>query len=167
MADKETGPRNIFVGREKAVKDLYQALDDAEASTSSFFMISGEAGIGKTALAREALDQARKRDWTIMTGECMFGEEEPYFPIIRAIQGYLDARGGSGDFRESVPAETPGGPVVLPVGFMGIGDDKKGKVTAERARSTREFKLERDRMFENVSDFLAVTSKGSPVLFFF
>jgi tetratricopeptide (TPR) repeat protein len=157
------GKKDTFVGRKADIDRLEKAMEEAESSKGSFYLIAGEVAIGKTALANKIAEIATGREWIVMSGNCMFGEgEEPYQPFVKAIQRYIE---------EQVLREDLGKGAVddlsrtsLPMGFIGIAPEKKGQ--RRKAKPMTDFTTERDRMFDTVSSYLVTTSKKAPVLFF-
>ena len=75
----------IFVGRDHEMDRLLAALDDASIAQRQVLLVSGEAGIGKTALCEAFLRIAGTRH-PIRAGwaQCMkvSGSSEPYYPMI-------------------------------------------------------------------------------------
>lgn len=59
-----------LVGRDREREILRDLLDGVLAGNGSLALISGEAGIGKTALAEEALRHAEHQGALILTGGC-------------------------------------------------------------------------------------------------
>src|SRR6476619_3374891 len=61
-----------LVGREPVLTAAGSALRDAVAGTGQFLLISGEAGIGKTAMLAALIDRAAT-DCTVLRGLCWEG----------------------------------------------------------------------------------------------
>jgi DNA-binding CsgD family transcriptional regulator len=75
-----------FVGREAERALVETALDRAVAGTSSVVVVSGEPGIGKTALSRRAVEAARDRGMVVGRGAAV--EEAgcpPFWPWTQAL----------------------------------------------------------------------------------
>src|SRR5260221_1216531 len=94
-------------------------------------LLSGEPGIGKTRLLREATGWARKHGWRVLRGGCQRSSgQEPYAPIVEALERHIRAlpqgdrrasladhawlrrllpefadKAGLGDFRPTAPPE--------------------------------------------------------------
>ena len=107
-------PGDLFVGRIKELRKLRTGLARAISGQSQFFMIEGEAGIGKTRLARELASYAEKDHATVLWGRCYEDTGvPPYWPWIEIIRAYIDTRNtdelhwilgaGAGDIAEIVP----------------------------------------------------------------
>jgi predicted ATPase len=78
-----------IVGRESPLAELRGYLRRAQASERQVVFITGEPGIGKTALADEFQRQARVDvpNIRIARGQCVegFGGKEAYYPILEAL----------------------------------------------------------------------------------
>lgn len=77
-----------LVGREIETERLVDALDAAQESHPTLTLVIGEAGVGKTRLAREAAKQAADRGMLVLRGECveLSGGEFPYAPVAAALR---------------------------------------------------------------------------------
>ncbi|QKW10044.1 AAA family ATPase [Streptomyces sp. NA04227] len=77
----------VLVGRETELRRLVEAM----GRTPSVTFVEGEAGIGKTRLIHEALDQPEVRGRRILTGVCLpLREPFPYGPVfdlLRRVEG--------------------------------------------------------------------------------
>ena len=79
-----------FVGRTEELARLRDAFDAARKGSGSLFLISGEAGIGKTRLAFEISSEARTRDVRVVWGRCWeAGGAPPYWPWIEVLRQLL------------------------------------------------------------------------------
>ena len=74
---------------------LAELLGRALEGSGSVALITGEAGIGKTALAEEFLRRARQRDpsMVLCRGRCVYGIGEAYLPFLDALGTLLVGRG--------------------------------------------------------------------------
>jgi predicted ATPase len=61
---------SVFVGREREQAELYAALEGVRAGREAFFLLTGEAGIGKTRLGEELAQQARQSGVDVLWGSC-------------------------------------------------------------------------------------------------
>ncbi len=75
----------IFVGRKQEIAELNHLLNDAIDGRGTTAFISGEAGSGKTRLAKEFLDEARNKDFAVLAGWCLSNIGVPYFPFLEAF----------------------------------------------------------------------------------
>ncbi|MEM7345637.1 MAG: adenylate/guanylate cyclase domain-containing protein, partial [Chloroflexota bacterium] len=89
-------PERPLVGRQMEQKILLQALEQtifSKAATYSgdAWMISGETGIGKTALVADLAQVAKKQEIQVLVGRCQpHGKHIPFFPWIDLISGWLN-----------------------------------------------------------------------------
>ncbi len=77
-----------LVGREPEIDELIGAFDRARRGTRQLCFISGEPGVGKSALLAEVLSRLRERDRTTVTwANCVerYGVGEPYQPLLDAL----------------------------------------------------------------------------------
>jgi predicted ATPase len=94
-----SGPRPSFVGRVRERRAFRECLDAALEGRGSLVLLGGEAGIGKTALAREFAAEAQRRGLLVLTGHCYdLTATPPYGPWLD-----LAARYRAGDGLPSLP----------------------------------------------------------------
>src|SRR5437870_1402528 len=80
----------VFVGRHHERVELRAGLEDAATGRGRFFLVVGEAGIGKTRLVEELAREAAERGHLVLWGRCWEGEgAPPYWPWIQVIRAYL------------------------------------------------------------------------------
>jgi DNA-binding SARP family transcriptional activator len=77
-----------IVGRANEVERLERAFDAAAAGRGTTALIAGPAGIGKSRLARELADRARRAGAIVLTGRCidLVGASLPYLPLVEALR---------------------------------------------------------------------------------
>ena len=79
-----------LVGREAELSLLEDALLSALRGEGGVVVLGGEAGMGKSRLARELGNQAQRLGCTVMAGACSEAELSlPYLPFLEAIGNYL------------------------------------------------------------------------------
>ena len=128
VAPEETRP--TFVGRRAELARLQQCLRLADGGTRQVVFITGEAGIGKTALSEEFLRSPalRRSDVWVLRGQCIqqHGQREPYMPVLEALERGLASSLGSALtplFRRTAPCWYVQIPWLLsetePAGFHG------------------------------------------------
>lgn len=87
--------RSGFVGRARAVARLTAVLDRTLAGYPALVLVSGEAGIGKTALVDCIAEDASARGVTTAWGTCWHSAQAPAFwpwaQVIRSITGDHDS----------------------------------------------------------------------------
>lgn len=83
--------RGVFVGRERELEQLRQALDDALAGQGRLVLVSGEPGIGKSRLVDELIQAARERHARVLVGRCWeAGGAPPYWPWVQALRTLVE-----------------------------------------------------------------------------
>jgi hypothetical protein len=109
-----------LVGREQQQRALAAAVDAAGAGAGGLLLVTGEAGIGKTALVAAGLGRARESGAIVAVGTCWDGDGAPgYWPwmqVVRALRLEVDAaawaraegEAGAGVGRLLGGAERPG-----------------------------------------------------------
>jgi DNA-binding NarL/FixJ family response regulator len=100
--------RTPLVGREEECARLAQAIERTRAGGGSLLMMSGEAGVGKSRLAAEALAAP---DVVALQGAAASGVTTPYGPIVAALRSRLRgaprALDGCGPLREHLALLLP------------------------------------------------------------
>jgi predicted ATPase/DNA-binding CsgD family transcriptional regulator len=77
-----------LVGRAAELALLEAALTEAAAGRGGAVLVAGEAGIGKTRLAGELAERARRAGATVLRGRCidLVGSGLPYLPLLEALR---------------------------------------------------------------------------------
>ncbi|MDO8671101.1 MAG: AAA family ATPase [Dehalococcoidia bacterium] len=159
VSRRPSGQRGIspFVGRDGELRRLITALSLAAEGQGRIIFLTGQPGIGKTRLAREALALAKKRSFTVLEGRALLLEGElAYAPVVNAFGPLL--RRLETDHLAALVDGLPdlgrlfGGlhlpPSILPL--EGLGDPA----------------LEKTRLFEAVSRLLERLTQEAPVALF-
>ena len=146
---------DVFVGRERELHALLEALEDAASGRGRLVLIGGEPGIGKSRLVEELAWRAEGAE--VHWGRCWEAGGAPsYWPWVQAVRSYVRERNprqlrvelGPGaaeiaelvaEIRERLPDLGP--PSVLP-----------------------ESGLARFRLFGSIADFLKNASRSRPLV---
>jgi DNA-binding winged helix-turn-helix (wHTH) protein len=91
------GPAGPLVGRERELEQLSGALDRARDAARQVVFVTGEAGIGKTALIEGFIAGIDQREsWHICRAACTehWGAGEAYQPLIEALAALCRQPGG-------------------------------------------------------------------------
>jgi tetratricopeptide (TPR) repeat protein len=80
----------ILAGRGRELDELLLSLDSIRKGRGSTILVAGEAGSGKTRLAREFLDIAKAQNVIVLSGWCLSNAAIPYFPFIEALESYTE-----------------------------------------------------------------------------
>ena len=87
---RELGPnrdREAFVDREHEFAELVAGIDGALTSQGRLLTISGEPGVGKSRLARQAAACAEQKGARALWGRCWeHGGAPPYWPWVQALR---------------------------------------------------------------------------------
>jgi predicted ATPase len=79
-----------FVGRDNEFRLLLDGIEQARKGHGNILFITGEAGVGKTRLAYELLNQKDELNFEFLCGQCIYREGvDPYLPFIDMFKGYL------------------------------------------------------------------------------
>ena len=140
-----------LVGREKEIQELQSFLNSACEGKGKTVFISGEAGSGKSRLAREFLSAAREEGVTVLTGWCLSNAAVPYFPFFEAFNAYF-----TGERTEEIEGTTD------------ITGWLKGPNEADKVRGIREISPQvwKDQTFAAVAKTLASISNRKPIVLF-
>src|SRR5687768_16012504 len=80
----------VFVGRERELGALVDALEAARAGSGQLFLLAGEPGIGKSRLADELGSLARERAVRVVWGRCWEAGGAPaYWPWVQSIRALI------------------------------------------------------------------------------
>src|SRR3954452_12232500 len=79
-------PNPPLIARDAETAHLRAALDRAIAGEGSLVLVSGDAGVGKTALAAAVAETAQV---TVLRGAAAQSRTEPHGPLVAALRSYL------------------------------------------------------------------------------
>jgi len=94
-----------FVGRERELQQLAQALEQAGAGHGQAVAIVGEAGVGKSRIVWEFTRSHRTHGWLVLeSGSVSYGRATPHLPVIGLLKAYLriEERDDQREIRERV-----------------------------------------------------------------
>ena len=78
-----------FVGRDRELQQLAQALERAAAGHGQAVAVVGEAGVGKSRLVWEFSRSHRTHGWLVLeSGSVSYGKATPYLPVIELLKAY-------------------------------------------------------------------------------
>jgi eukaryotic-like serine/threonine-protein kinase len=84
--------RDAFIDRVHEFAELKNAIDEAAAGRGRLFTLSGEPGVGKSRLSREATAYAEARGGRALWGRCWdHGGAPPYWPWMQVVRAMTDS----------------------------------------------------------------------------
>ncbi|UCG84038.1 MAG: protein kinase, partial [Dehalococcoidia bacterium] len=148
--------RKVFVGREPELKQLQAAFDGAISRKGALMMVTGEPGIGKTALCEQLATYVKLRGGRTLFGHCY--EEGswslPYLAFVEALHAYVLTRKVK-DLREE----------------LGTGASDVARIVSEirerlqiKLRPRKEPEEEKYRLLQAVTAFLINAANIKPML---
>lgn len=88
---KRVSYRVRLIGRENELADLKHLLQNALAGKSSFCVVIGDPGVGKTRLIDELSLEAIEKDVLFLTGKCQQQASKiPYLPFKEILRKYVE-----------------------------------------------------------------------------
>ncbi|MGA2766930.1 MAG: tetratricopeptide repeat protein [Candidatus Bathyarchaeia archaeon] len=144
------------MGRDQEIKQFTQYFDSAMRGKGATIFACGEAGVGKTRLVNEFLNQAKKKGAKILQGYCLSEVDIPYFPFTEAFNTYMSAMSDE-KAKSSVTKQ------------LGITGWLRGSGITREAKASELFstpEIERDRTFEAVARVLLQLSTQEPLILF-
>ncbi len=147
-----------FVGRTLALQKFHQWLDSVFRGDRRTIFITGETGIGKTALVEAFLETLKPiAPYWIARGQCIehYGTGEPYLPVLDALNRLCRQPGHEqlvATLRQHAPTWLTQMPSIV--------------TPAERKRLQREVQgVSRDQMLREMAETIETLSVEKPFLF--
>jgi DNA-binding winged helix-turn-helix (wHTH) protein/tetratricopeptide (TPR) repeat protein len=152
----------ILVGREPELRKLETFLTNAVQGSGHMVFITGEPGIGKTALSNSFLRLVRSRypAARLSQGRCLeqYGAGEPYLPILDSLSALLS--GPDCEFVGQVlRSRAPTWCLQLPSFFS--SDESRERLYRETVGATKE------RMLREMVDALGALASAAPLILHF
>jgi tetratricopeptide (TPR) repeat protein len=148
--------RRVFVGREPELKQLQSAFDGAISGQGALMMVTGEPGIGKTALCEQLSTYVTLRSGRTLVGHCYEAGSLslPYLAFVEALRSYVLSR-ETKDLKEE----------------LGSGAADVARIISEirerlkiKPRPQKDPEEERYRLLQGVSEFLTNAANVQPML---
>ncbi|MEV1006448.1 AAA family ATPase [Streptomyces sp. NPDC049881] len=99
-----------LIGRDHAAGVLRDRIGRAAAGRGGLVLVTGEPGIGKTALVAGAADDARSRGMLVLGGFCWDSDNAPgYWPWVQVLRALRRAGTGAAPWPPAVAALLAGG----------------------------------------------------------
>ena len=145
-----------LIGRDAECAQLLQSISQAASGRGTLIVLGGEAGIGKTRLAEEALDAARRRGCQTLVGRCYEQDGTPplipYIEVLEAASRLMPAS----VFRQAIGPGAPELAKLLPELHRLFPDMPEPLELPPQLRQRF--------LFTNVRDFLARCSRFTPLV---
>ena len=152
--------RDVFVGRETEMAWLEDRLAAAVAGTGSVAFLTGERGVGKSALLGEFLRRVRTGSMpvTVVAGRCAESEGpgEAFLPFLDAVGRLLTSRGRD-QASELLRTYAPTVCVQMPTGLL---PDPDGTLRRQTTGATKE------RLIREAGDFFEAACRTFPIVLF-
>jgi tetratricopeptide (TPR) repeat protein len=148
--------RRVFVGREPELKQLKSAFDGAMSGQGALMMVTGEPGIGKTALCEQLSTYVTLRGGRTLVGHCYEkgSLSLPYLAFVEALRSYVLSREAK-DLREE----------------LGSGAADVARIISEirerlkiKLRPQKDPEEERYRLLQAVTGFLSNAAAVQPMM---
>jgi tetratricopeptide (TPR) repeat protein len=148
--------RRVFVGREPELKQLQSAFDGAISGQGALMMVTGEPGIGKTALCEQVATYVTLRGGRTLVGHCYEAGSLslPYLAFVEALRSYVLTREIK-DLREE----------------LGSGAADVARIISEirerlkiKLRPQKDPEEERYRLLQAVTSFLSNAATVQPMM---
>jgi len=146
----------VFVGREREMALLDEALEDALASHGRVVLVAGEPGIGKSRLIDELAGRAQARGAFVLVGRSWEAGGAPaYWPWVQALRAYARETD-----REALGAQLGAGRAELAQLLPELGTLFPGlpEPSAQQSEGAR------FRLFDAASSFLRCASRARPLV---
>ncbi len=146
----------VFVGRERELAALEDALADARGGRGRLVLLAGEAGMGKSRLADELASQAKRLGMRVLWGRCWEAGGAPaYWPWVQALRTHVRECDPEA-LREQLGGAAPDLAHLLPELRELFGDvPQPPSLDSEGARF---------RLFDSTAAFLRRAATATPLL---
>jgi tetratricopeptide (TPR) repeat protein len=149
----------IFVGRSAELAWLQERLDAALAGAGGIVFVTGERGVGKSAIVGEMLRRVRasSQKITVVAGRCLEhqGPGEALQPFLDALGRLFGTSQGREYAVELVKTWAPTAAVLMPAALV---PDPDGSLQRQTAGATRE------RLIRESGDFMEAATRLYPVV---
>ncbi len=146
----------VLIGREDALDTARAVLSRARSGGGGVLLISGEAGIGKSRLLREAAETARAHGFIVLQGACFETDRAvPFAPLLDLVRRFATSTSPAVAAHAFAPAAAE-----LVRGFPELTTIFPALPTLK----TLEPEQERRRLFQSIMETLSTLGRSQPVL---
>lgn len=147
--------RGRLIGREAQMSQLTALWRQVASGQGHVLLITGEAGIGKTRLARELIAQVLISGGKVLAGACYEEENIPYAPIANILR----------EVKEITSPQSPLPPFIL-ADLIKIAPVLHGSYPDVSPNPAIDPQLEQQRIFESLASWFSNLTMQAPVLLF-
>ncbi|MCP4668030.1 MAG: AAA family ATPase, partial [Deltaproteobacteria bacterium] len=155
-----------FVGRNRELETIKEAFDRARSGQGQVVGIVGEAGVGKSRLLFELINELPKGEFTYLEGHCLhYGSAMPYLPILDIFRSYIGVKEGE---QEHVIRQK------MKERILGLDENLKSVIppfqeflslkVEDEEYAKLEPKEKREKTFEAIRDLLVRGSQERPLI---
>jgi DNA-binding SARP family transcriptional activator len=152
---------NLFTGRNNEYQVLVNSYERAATGQPQLVVLRGEAGIGKTRLARKFLNYASKRGAELLQGGAFkSGSHLPFQPVIDALRLRLVGENLPMDLLEDI--------WLSPLSYLlpELPPRNPDLTQVVKNRSVPDAELTRSQLFEPLAQITMVLAKRAPLVLF-
>lgn len=156
------GESETIVGRERELALLQEIARKVEKGKGQIVLVEGEAGVGKSRLAREFIDVWLKKKYEFAMGSCQFyGKPISYHPWKEPLMSYLGLKKETVEEEKKRAIEAfmrdvnPALPEWSPI----IGELLDLDIEETKLTSSIDAKLRKQRLFDIILDLLSYSRK--------
>ncbi len=146
--------RGRIIGRSRELAEVRSLWERAVSGEGQMLLISGEPGIGKTRLSREAITLAEISGGKVLVGECYPEISAPYAPFAQVFRRAL-SNGAVPDL--DLPA-------FILADLLSIAPDLQLRFPGISANPRLDPQSEQQRLFENIVAFFTTLCRRQPTL---
>ncbi|MBT8368622.1 MAG: AAA family ATPase [Deltaproteobacteria bacterium] len=155
-----------FTGRKNSLGALKDPLDNILSGSGQIVGIAGEAGVGKSRLIMEFINQLPKMDYTYLEGRCLgYGESIMYMPILEILKTYFGINEEDSDsiIKSKIKKKIEANRETLANGIAPL-EELLAQKTDDESYSALNPKQKRERTFESLRDFFITESQNTPLV---
>jgi tetratricopeptide (TPR) repeat protein len=148
-----------LIGRQVELAELTAALDDLQGGRGGLFLLTGDAGIGKTRLLEAVADAAEPTDAAVLWGRSWEGGGAPaYWPWSQVLRAVL---------RDLDPSASQGYPPAVMRYVSELVPELAGGDGLARGSSATDIPGAREALFDAVATLIRVESAERPLVLAF
>jgi len=149
----------LFAGRKSEFQTLVNCYELAAAGQPQLVILRGEAGVGKTRLAKRFLDWASAQGAELLHGGAFeSGSHFPYQPLIDAIRLRLEGKSPSNDWLDDDLLST------LDQFFLEFHRDNSDLPQTDRGPRLSRSEISQPQLFESLVQFTLALTKQAPLV---